>query len=194
MHELINDLAQWIMGDTIMRLGEGSEPNKQSKKFEKVRHSSHISDYYDGKDKFLIFDEVEKLRTFLPMRMRGENSYITNMVLSDLLPKFKKLRVLSLRGYYITALPNSIGQLKHLRFLNLSGTLIRTLPESTSSLYNLQNLLLRGCSRLLELPSNFGNLINLRRLLIEGANLIEEMPLGMEKLKKSSIVIQFYCG
>ncbi|KAL5783846.1 hypothetical protein ACOSP7_008875 [Xanthoceras sorbifolium] len=40
---------------------------------------------------------------------------LTDMVLSDLLPTFKKLRALSLRTYYITELPNSIGSLNHLR-------------------------------------------------------------------------------
>ncbi|KAH7521102.1 hypothetical protein JRO89_XSUnG0112400 [Xanthoceras sorbifolium] len=112
---------------------------------------------------------------------------LTDMVLSDLLPTFKKLRALSLRTYYITELPNSID-------INLSRTMIINLPESISSLYNLQILMLRGCSCLLKLPPNLRNLINLRHLNISGASLILEMPLGMRELKSLKKLSNFIVG
>ncbi|KAK3199378.1 hypothetical protein Dsin_022793 [Dipteronia sinensis] len=120
--------------------------------------------------------------------------YISNFVLSDLLSKFKKLRVLSLKYYYIAGLPDSIGCLRHLRYLDLSHTTIRTLPESTGSLYNLQVLILRGCLHLMKLPSNIGNLINLHHFDITGVVLIKEMPLGMKKLKSLHVLSNFIVG
>lgn len=108
------------------------------------------------------------------------------MVLHDPLPKFKKLRVFSLAGYYITQLPNSIEDWRLLKYLNLSGTMVRSLPESTSSLFNLQVLILRNCSLF--------NLIELCHLDIKGADSLEEMPLGMMQLKNLQILSNFILG
>jgi len=54
--------------------------------------------------------------------------------------------VLSLSGYYIFELSESIGDLQLLWYLDLSYTNIRGLPKSITTLYNLQTLLLEGCS------------------------------------------------
>ena len=101
------------------------------------------------------------------------------MVLSDLLPKFKKLRALSLSAYNIIGLPKSIGGLRHLRYLNLSYTKIRSLPDSTVSLFNLQILIgdpsfsnmvtltLQDCEKCTTLPS-LGLLSSLKHLSISG--------------------------
>jgi len=90
--------------------------------------------------------------------------------------------VLSLSGYDIYELPESIGDLKHLRFLDLSHTKIRSLPESVATLYNLQTMILENCYYLKKLPSTFGNLVNLRHLNIREANALEGMPPQMGKL------------
>ncbi|KAH9651166.1 hypothetical protein KPL70_026642 [Citrus sinensis] len=185
MHDLVNDLAQWVSGETNFRLEDELKANKQPERFRRARHSSYVCGYSDDFHKYEIFPEVECLRTFLPM-LKGDHTcarFISNMFLSDLLPKFKKLRVLSLKSYHIIELPNSIGRLMHLRYLDMSNTAISSLPESTCSLINLQTLLLRRCFYLMKWPSKVMNLINLRHLDITDVHLIKEMPLGMEEWK-----------
>ncbi|KAH9803060.1 hypothetical protein KPL71_001632 [Citrus sinensis] len=185
MHDLVNDLAQWVSGETNFRLEDELKANKQPERFRRARHSSYVCGYSDDFHKYEIFPEVECLRTFLRM-LKGDHTcarFISNMFLSDLLPKFKKLRVLSLKSYHIIELPNSIGRLMHLRYLDMSNTAISSLPESTCSLINLQTLLLRRCFYLMKWPSKVMNLINLRHLDITDVHLIKEMPLGMEEWK-----------
>lgn len=190
MHDLVNDLAQWAAGETCFRLEDELEDNMQSERPKRSRHSSYTREDYDGIKKFEAFHEAKCLRTFLPFR-HGDTSYITSNVL-DLLPNFKRLRVLSLSGYNITELSSSIGNLKHLRYLNLSCTTIRSLPESISSLYNLQILILRDCSHLIKLPSKMGNLINLCYLDLTNVYLVSEMPLGIKRLKHLRKLSDFF--
>jgi hypothetical protein len=108
--------------------------------------------------------------------------YLTSNVPLELFPKLQRLRVLSLKGYRIFELPESIGDLKHLRFLDVSHSKIRSLPDSVATLYNLQTMLLENCYNLKKLPSTFGNIVNLRHLNIRGANALEAMPPQMGKL------------
>ncbi|KAJ0024986.1 hypothetical protein Pint_07319 [Pistacia integerrima] len=183
MHDLVNDLAKYISGETSFILEDDLNIVLQSNNLERIRHSSYTRRKYEVKSKFEVFHRVEHLRTFLSLWLRDDQTYVTNTVISDLFSKLKKLRVLSLANYYIVELPSSIGGLRHLRYLDLSRTMITSLPESTSSLFNLQILLLRKCRRLINLPSNIRNLINLRHLDISDAKLIREMPLGIRKLK-----------
>lgn len=197
MHDLVNDLAQWISGETSFRLENEMVTDNKSRRFRRAHHSSYTCGFYDGKSKFEVFHEVEHLRTFLPVlsyEIRLPTRYITDVVLSNLLPMFTKLRVLSLKKYYITELPHSIGDLKHLRYINLSETMIRCLPESICSLCNLQFLILRGCYRLKKLPSNLRNLINLRHLVVTYVDLIREMPLGIKELKCLQMLSNFIVG
>ncbi|KAH7511033.1 hypothetical protein ACOSP7_025814 [Xanthoceras sorbifolium] len=194
MHDFVNDLAVWVSEESSFKLEGGLEANRQLKRFDRVRHSSYTCDRFDGKNKFKIFHNFKLLRTFLSVPMYDKTGYITNWVLSDLLPKFKRLRVLSLRRYYITELPASIGGLRHLRYLDLSYTMIRSLPQSTDSLFNLQTLILRGCSSLLKLPSSMANLINLRHFDMTDVYLITEMPLGIRQLKCLRVLSNFFVG
>ncbi|KAB1205304.1 putative disease resistance RPP13-like protein 1 [Morella rubra] len=164
MHDLINDLAQWVARDICFRMEDRIEGCKPSKR---ARHSSYLGSEYDGTKKFEIFSELTCLRTFLPL-MQPMHCYLTYFVPLKLLPKLRCLRVLSFRGYCITELPDSIGDLKHLRYLDLSYTSIKSMPESTTTLCNLQTLRLDSCYDLKKFPSKFGNLVNLRHLNIEG--------------------------
>ncbi|KAI8546018.1 hypothetical protein RHMOL_Rhmol07G0083000 [Rhododendron molle] len=187
MHDLINDLAQFVARRICFRMEEKLENNEGHTIITKARHSSYVRGYRDGIQKFEIFQKAKNLRSFLPFgfRDRGTDqstSYLTSHVPLQLLPRLRRLRVLSLRRYQICELSSSIGDLKHIRFLDLSYALISTLPESVSTLYNLQTLILRDCRNLSKLPTNTSDLINLRHLDVTGADSLQEMPPKIGKL------------
>ncbi|EOY19769.1 LRR and NB-ARC domains-containing disease resistance protein, putative [Theobroma cacao] len=122
------------------------------------------------------------------------NDLTHNNVLNDLLPALKCLRVLSLKRYYITEIPSSIGNLKHLRYLDFSYTNIKSLPDSICTLYNLETLLLWFCGRFEKLPLKIGILDNLCHLDMIGANSIKEMPSGIGKLTNLQVLSNFIVG
>ncbi|XP_062173711.1 putative disease resistance RPP13-like protein 1 [Alnus glutinosa] len=183
MHDLINDLAQRVAGDICCKMEDRVWNNNGRKPSTKARYSSYLGGIYDVIQKFEVFNDLTCLRTFLPLMLPypGDCNLTSNVPLK-LIPKLRRLRALSLSGYQICELPESIGDLKHLRFLNLSRTKIRNLPDSVATLYNLQTMILENCFRLKKLPSTFGNLVNLRHLNIRGANALEGMPPQMGKL------------
>ncbi|GMP41436.1 hypothetical protein CsSME_00011534 [Camellia sinensis var. sinensis] len=194
MHDLINDLAQSVAGYTCFRLEEDKlKDQEQCRKLKSARHSSYMQSSFDTIKKFETFYEAENVRTFLPLSLsKSRHFYLTSNVPLYLLPKMKRLRVLSLIGYQIGELiPKSIGDLKHLRYLNFSYTGIRIVPESLGTLYNLQTLMLRGCPELRKLPMDMGNLINLRHLDMIDSNSIEEMPRGIGKLTSLQTLSNF---
>ncbi|XP_059441791.1 putative disease resistance RPP13-like protein 1 [Corylus avellana] len=196
MHDLINDLAQWVAGDICFKMEDSVGGNNGRHPSKKARHSSYLTSYYDGRQKFEVFNDLTCLRTFLPFMLSNKGCcYLTNDVPLKLLPKLRRLRVLSLSGYIISELPDSVGDLKHLRFLDLSHIHgIRSLPESVATLYNLQTLILENCSRLEKLPSKFGNLVNLRHLNILEANALEGMPPQVGKLTCLQSLSNFVVG
>ncbi|PPS09172.1 hypothetical protein GOBAR_AA11474 [Gossypium barbadense] len=189
MHDLINDLARSVAGDICFRL-EGDEKISSC-----ARYSSFIGSRYNGFKRFHTFGDAEHLRTFMSFMLPNDGDcYLSNSVLIDLLPRLRCLRVLSLEGYYITKLPDSIGDLTHIRYLNFSYTKIKSLPESICTLFNLQTLLLRGCDRLKHLGSDLRLLANLQRLDITDANSIEGMPFGIGELIDIQSVSNFVIG
>ncbi|KAK8284705.1 hypothetical protein V6Z11_D08G173200 [Gossypium hirsutum] len=175
MHDLINDLAQYVAGEVCFRLEDKVNSNGQYNVSERVRHSSFIRQKYDVFRKFEPFYKTKCLRTFLALPVfvpdLAVECYLTNKVFQDLLAKLGFLRMLSLTGYCISELPDCIGDLSHLRYLNLSRTKIRYLPESLCALCNLQTLDLR-----------MGNLISLHYLNIVRTDNMTEMPLHIGKL------------
>jgi Leucine-rich repeat (LRR) protein len=183
MHDLINDLAQRVAGDICFKMEDRVWDNNRRNPSTNARHLSYLGSQYDGIQKFEVFNDLTCLRTFLPLMLPYPGDCnLTSNVLLKLIPKLRRLRALSLNGYQICELPESIGDLKHLRFLDLSHTKIRSLPNSVATLYNLQTMILEHCSYLKKLPSTFGNLVNLRHLNIRGANALEGMPPQMGKL------------
>ncbi|CAL5330693.1 unnamed protein product [Camellia sinensis] len=193
MHDLTNDLAQFVAREICCRLEDKLKDHEQYKNLKKARHSSFVRGPHDGIKKFGTFCEAKQLRTFLPFNLSHyiTGSNLTDSALRDLLAKLRRLRVLSLSGYKIEELPSLIRDLKHLRYLNLSYTEIRTLPESLGILYNLQTLILRECRYLKKLPKDMGNLINLHHLDITGTESLEEMPLGICKLASLQTLSKF---
>ncbi|XP_070674036.1 putative disease resistance RPP13-like protein 1 [Malus domestica] len=183
MHDLINDLAKFVSGDFCVRLEKNVSVNIVSK----ARHLSYMKTHDPGFEKF----DAKHLRTFLPLSLSYDSFSVMGKVLYDLLPTLQCLRALSLSGYDVTELPNSVGNLKHLRYLNLSNTLIEMLPDTLCSLYNLQTLLLSHCQALVQLPSNLRKLIKLRHLDIRDTKL-RKMPPQMDKLKDLQTLSDFF--
>ncbi|KAI8570633.1 hypothetical protein RHMOL_Rhmol01G0051100 [Rhododendron molle] len=195
MHDLINDLAQFLARKTYFRLEDKLKESEGDESISKARHSSYARGRRDGIKKFEAFKKAKNLRTFLPCGSRYQGDcYLTSNVLLHLLPGIKRLRVLSLRGYRIGELSNSIGDLKHVRYLDLSGAVVLTLPESISTLYNLQTLILRGCKNLNKLPANTSDLISLRHLDVTRANSLQEMPPNIGKLTSLQTLSNFIVG
>ncbi|XVF82338.1 hypothetical protein PTKIN_Ptkin16aG0038500 [Pterospermum kingtungense] len=193
MHDLINDLAQFVGGEKFFRM----ERREVMKRPTQTRHSSYIMDDYEEMKKFETFYQAKSLRTFLPIQsqmMTYPWCFLSNNVLNDLLSRLKCLRVLSLKGYRITEIPDSIGNLRHLRSLNFSYTWIKGLPDSICTLYNLETLLLRSCEKIEKLPPKIGILENLCHLDIAGAKLIKEMPSGICNLTNLRALSNFIVG
>ncbi|KAM7490625.1 hypothetical protein LguiA_033546 [Lonicera macranthoides] len=186
MHDLMNDLAQFVAKGICYRVEDEMKCNGQHMGFEQARHSSYIRQRYDIFNKFENYRKLLSLRTFLPLPVHKAKDrrqfYLSSRVGNELLPELRCLRVLSLSGYSISELSNSIGELKHLRYLNLSHTLITHLPESVSDLYNLQTLSLRNCSELCMLPTRIGGLVTLRHLDIGSTEKLLNMPSWIGKL------------
>ncbi|XP_035541758.1 putative disease resistance RPP13-like protein 1 [Juglans regia] len=183
MHDLVNDLAQSVAGETCFRMEDRIGGSQHGNVPIKARHSSYLGSKYDATKKFEVFSKLISLRTFLPLMLPFQGPcYLARHVHCELVPTLRCLRVLSFNGYCINELSDSISDLKHLRYLNLSRTEISSLPESIAILYNLQTLLLEKCRRLKKLPSMLCNLVNLRHLNIEGAICLEGMPVQIGKL------------
>ncbi|EOY17582.1 NBS type disease resistance protein, putative [Theobroma cacao] len=193
MHDLINDLAEFVSGKFFARLeDDGScEINKRT------RHFSYLVKEYDTSKRFKALNEAKHLRTFLPINRyswKGKLGFFSDIITHDLLPKLGCLRVLSLSSHRtIHMLENSIGNLKLLRYLDLSYTAIKKLPESVSALFHLQILFLSYCQDLVELPTKLGRLINLQHLDLRGTKL-KEMPAHMGKLKDLYTLTTFVVG
>ncbi|KAJ0532482.1 putative P-loop containing nucleoside triphosphate hydrolase, leucine-rich repeat domain superfamily [Helianthus annuus] len=164
MHDLMNDLATFVAGEYFFRFDNQGEMAEEA--LCKYRHMSFMRERYVGFHKFEAFQRARSLRTLLVVYVGVEKSwnmfYISNKILVDLLSRLPLLRVLSLRRFKISEVPDSICSLKHLRYLNLSQTKILELPENVGNLYNLQTLLVFGCEGLTTLPKSFLKLKKLR--------------------------------
>ncbi|XP_031254926.1 putative disease resistance RPP13-like protein 1 [Pistacia vera] len=114
-HDLVNDLAKWASGDTSFRLEDELRINNQSEALKKIRH---LSTHHLSYTKFEAIHEAVNLRTIF------EVNYVASGIdFPIFFPKFKKLRVLSLKSDFymlrsapIISLPDTIGDLKHLRY------------------------------------------------------------------------------
>ncbi|KRH13355.1 hypothetical protein GLYMA_15G233100v4 [Glycine max] len=177
MHDLLNDLAKYVCGDSYFRLRV--DQAKCTQKTTRHFSVSMITERYF--DEFGTSCDTKKLRTFMPTSHWPWNC---KMSIHELFSKLKFLRVLSLSHCLdIEELPDSVCNFKHLRSLDLSHTGIKKLPESTCSLYNLQILKLNSCESLKELPSNLHELTNLGVLSLSSCHYLTEVPNSIGDLK-----------
>ncbi|GLT39630.1 hypothetical protein SLA2020_138120 [Shorea laevis] len=197
MHDLINDLAQFVAGELCFHI-EDNCGDKLPASITNLRHLSFNRRQYDILKRFEVFDPAKSLRTFIALPIDTSSStaccYLSNDVLQELVAELRYLRVLCLSGYCMYKLPDSIGHLEHLRYLNLSYTTIKQLPESVGSLFNLQTFLLRGCKELTKLPQGIENLINLLVLDLTYTEKLVDMPLHIGNLKNLQILSKFIVG
>ncbi|GLT95468.1 hypothetical protein SLE2022_131480 [Rubroshorea leprosula] len=189
MHDFISDLAQEVVGEICCSLDQPSLGDN------KAHHLSFAPCRYDVLKRFEVLNEQKNLRTLL--RLKWYNRYLfdphlSNEVVDGILPKLKRLRVLSLCG--VQELPNSIGDLKHLRYIDLSESSIQSLPESVGSLLFLQTLILHDCKKLTRLPATIGNLIDLHYLDLTNTPSLTEIPLEVAKLKSLVLLTKFILG
>ncbi|KAJ0478846.1 putative P-loop containing nucleoside triphosphate hydrolase, leucine-rich repeat domain superfamily [Helianthus annuus] len=196
MHDLMNDLATFVAGEYFLRFDNQMEMTEEA--LAKYRHMSFIREEYVAFQKFGAFEKARSLRTLLAVYVgvdQGWNRfYLSSKVLVDLLPQLPLLRVLSLRRFNISEVPNSIGSLKHLRYLNLSHTNIKELPENVGNLYNLQTLIVSGCQSLTNLPKSFFKLKRLRHFDIRNTTLLKKLPLGIGELKSLQTLTRIIIG
>ncbi|KAK2636920.1 hypothetical protein Ddye_031712 [Dipteronia dyeriana] len=195
MHDLIIELAQFASSESCFKFEKG----KSHSISRKARHFSYVIDQFDDSniEKFDALNEAKFLRTFLPLSCSGSGGScsINRMVVHELLPKQKRLRVLSLSHYgNINKLPGDFKKLLHLRYLDFSHNAITELPKSIVCLFNLQTLILSYCIQLIELPANMGNLNKLVHLDLNGTKSLERMPLKFGRLKSLQILTTFVVG
>ncbi|KAJ0860632.1 putative virus X resistance protein-like, coiled-coil [Helianthus annuus] len=196
MHDLINDLATFVAGEYFLRFDNQMAMKEEA--LAKYRHMSFIREEYVAFQKFGAFEKARSLRTLLAVYVgvdQGWNKfYLSGKILVDLLPQLPLLRVLSLRRFNISEVPNSIGTLKHLRYLNLSHTNINELPENVGNLYNLQTLIVFGCQRLTNLPKSFFKLKRLRHFDVRNTPRLKKLPLGIGELKSLQTLTRIIIG
>ncbi|KAF3441337.1 hypothetical protein FNV43_RR15251 [Rhamnella rubrinervis] len=169
MHDLVNDLAKFVSGESCLRLDDNCSGNL-------TRRTRHISDHrtIDISKKLKDFSKNTVLRTFLGV----EERYHIN---PEELRSMQYLRVLSVRQNPSTLegrtkLLKSIGSLKLLRYLDLSYNMgIKEIPDAIRKLYNLETLLLSLCGNLTTLPYSIGKLKQLRYLDLSWSR-IEKIP------------------
>ncbi|KAF3441374.1 hypothetical protein FNV43_RR15288 [Rhamnella rubrinervis] len=170
MHDLVNDLAKFVSGESCLRLDDNCSENLTRK----TRHISLMN--YATSDIRKKLEDLSKntgLRTLFLLKDCSRH-------LLKQLRSMKYLRVLSfgLHGDFEgqMKLLKSIGRLKHLRYLDLScNEGIKEIPESIGKLCNLQTLLLRFCRNLHQLPESIVNLKHLRYLDLSDTR-IEKIP------------------
>ena len=113
MHDLVNDLAKYILGEFCYRM-KIDNPSEFTKK---THHLSFFTTKFDASKKFEVSCAAKSLQTFLGLKSSyGWSSSvdkITMRMINDLLHTSKHLRVLSLSDHQnLKLLPDSVGNLK----------------------------------------------------------------------------------
>nr|XP_028944616.1 putative disease resistance protein RGA4 [Malus domestica] len=161
MHDLVHDLAEHLSKSESLTGDLCGIDNTLE-----IRHVARVST-----------STLEKIPERSARKLRSL-FYDDGEVTTNILPRFKALRVLNLSEANIEELPDSIGRLKHLRYLDISKTRLQALPKSIGKLYNLQTLRATECA-LKEFPKELLNLINLRHIHFGE---ITKFPQGIRQL------------
>ncbi|KAF3435158.1 hypothetical protein FNV43_RR22245 [Rhamnella rubrinervis] len=184
MHDLMNDLANFVSGESCLML----DGNYSERLLRKTRYLS--IDGYKVRDMKKI-EEVSKNKVLRTLLVLKGSSFALNEHYKKYpkqLQSMRCLRALSafrhistyekphitklldsiggLKLLRIEKLPDSIGNLKHLRHLDLFFTRIEKLPDTICGLHELHSLNLGFCKSLSRLPTNITTLIHLRHLNI----------------------------
>ncbi|XP_039131876.1 putative disease resistance protein RGA3 [Dioscorea cayenensis subsp. rotundata] len=174
MHDLINDLAYFVM---------------ENECFPSLRSSAATE--ISLRPRHLQLDANENYN-------QGDCSIIRTVLYCgrdlSLLSKLKLVRVLDLSGTRINKFPAAIEHLHHLRYLDISGTLIRKLPESICMLVNLQTLKLYGCREFSELPNSITYMNSLRHLIFDQCPKLKVFPAGLSRLQNLKTLTRFTVG
>ncbi|PWA73376.1 Disease resistance protein [Artemisia annua] len=167
MHDLMHDLARYVMRHDIAVL----EPGKELTTPDEVLHLSLFC-----KDFEFSNQDLRKLRSMLVFNMK----YTSNI---RQISNYVYLRVLYLNGIRSPTLPKSVCKLIHLRYLIIKHSDIQVLPDTIIYLQNLQTLILKECHQLRELPKGLRYMRNLQRL-DTGSDCpdLQHMPVGIKEL------------
>ncbi|KAH9803064.1 hypothetical protein KPL71_001632 [Citrus sinensis] len=172
MHDLVNDLAQWVSGETNFRLEDELKANKQPERFRRARHSSYVCGYSDDFHKYEIFPEVECLRTFLRMLKGLENATDLQDPTKAILSDKNDLECLVLECRYpfraysqsVLGMLKSHTSLKELTIKCYGGTRFPSWVGDPS-FSNIVMITLESCTNCRSLPS-LGLLCSLKALTI----------------------------
>ncbi|KAF3437407.1 hypothetical protein FNV43_RR20160 [Rhamnella rubrinervis] len=163
MHDLVHDLAKFVVGEFFLWLDE----NNTRASVRKARYVSHMRrEGYDYEaKKFEVLFENKTLRVllgvppFLLDEDKLDEDYSDQLLgSSEQLQRMECLRVLSLSGLCITGtLLESISNLKLLSKL-------KRLPRNIARLINLRHLDIKWCDALEGMPQQIGDMRALRTL------------------------------
>ncbi|KAF8037933.1 hypothetical protein BT93_B0702 [Corymbia citriodora subsp. variegata] len=187
MHDLLNDLAKSIAGETCFSSGGSQEAGNEHdvSSLEKTRYASFISSRYVTSKCLRPYHGMKVLRSLSLVTDRG--SFSVSNFQQGVAGLANELEVLE-------EVPICVGDLKHLRYLNFSYTYIERLPESIGGLCKLQALILKGCQKLSMLPQGITKLLNLQFLDIRDTRSLKEIPLDIGNLKNLIILSKFVVG
>ncbi|KAL5997114.1 hypothetical protein ACLOJK_008042 [Asimina triloba] len=214
MHDLVHDLAEFIVKDEIYTFISSSRDGENSSKCStasincNVRHS--FLNFIETLDDIPVsFGRAEKLRSLFLLSDEAKNAifdlfcqarflralhFECSTALPESIFNLKHLRYLNIKSPPMVELPNSIGKMKQLMYLDLSNTNIVALPESVIHLCNLHTLNLNGCNLLEKLPKGTGKLVRLRHLEIKDTSSLECLPRGLCEITSLRTLRRFMVG